>query len=192
MSGRWKKWTIRPLVAVGVLALVVVAIFEFGFADRWIRSAIVSQIQERTGARAEIGGFHFNPWRLSVGISNFTVHGLEEPGAPPLFHADRIDASVRILSFFGRQFALDRLAIDEPEVAIIDRQKRAQQRADSASNAGRAARGARRYSVCASGSWRCAAEASVTTTSGRRWRSTGGISSSRCTTTRRPLEPIRM
>ena len=118
MSGRWKKWTIRPLVAVGVLALVVVAIFEFGFADRWIRSAIISQIQERTGARAEIGGFHFNPWRLSVGISNFTVHGLEEPGAPPLFHADRIDASVRILSFFGRQFALDKLAIDEPEVAI--------------------------------------------------------------------------
>ncbi|MFZ0979553.1 MAG: hypothetical protein WAN23_09135, partial [Candidatus Acidiferrales bacterium] len=118
MSGRWKKWTIRPLVAVGVLALVVVAIFEFGFADRWIRSAIISQIQERTGARAEIGGFHFNPWRLNVGISNFTVHGLEEPGAPPLFHADRIDASVRVLSFFGHQFALEGLTIDKPEVAI--------------------------------------------------------------------------
>ena len=46
------------------------------------------------------------------------MHGLEEPGAPPLFHADRIDASVRILSFFGRQFALDGLTIDKPEVAI--------------------------------------------------------------------------
>ena len=118
MSARWKKWTIRPLVAIGVLALVVIAIFEFGFADRWIRSEIISQIHERTGARAEIGGFHFNPWRLSVGISDLTVHGLEESSAPPLFHADRIDAEVRILSFFGRQFALDELTIDKPEVAV--------------------------------------------------------------------------
>ena len=118
MSGRWKKWTIRSLVAIAALALIVAAIFELGLADRWIRSEIISQIQQRTGARAEIGGFHFNPWRLSVGISDLTVHGLEAPGAPPLFHADRIDASVRILSVFGRQFALDELTIDKPEVAV--------------------------------------------------------------------------
>ena len=125
MSGRWKKWTIRPLVAIVALALAVVAIFGLGLADRWIRSEIIRQIHERTGARAEIGGFHFNPWRLSVGISDLTVHGLEVPGAPPLFHADRIDAEIRILSFFGRQFALDQLTIDKPEVAVtIDKSGR--------------------------------------------------------------------
>lgn len=125
MSARWRKWTLRPLVAIGVLALAAIAIFEFGLADRWIRSEIIRQIQERTGARAEIGGFHFNPWRLSVGISDLTVHGLEDPSAPPLFHADRIDAGVRILSFFGRQFALDELTIDKPEVAVaIDKNGR--------------------------------------------------------------------
>ncbi|MGC2333130.1 MAG: translocation/assembly module TamB domain-containing protein [Candidatus Acidiferrales bacterium] len=118
MSARWRKWTIRSLVAIGVLSLAVIAFLEFGFADKWIRSEIISQIRERTGARAEIGGFHFNPWRLSVGISDLTVHGLEDPSSPPLFHADRIDAAVRIISLFGRQFALDELTIDKPEVAV--------------------------------------------------------------------------
>jgi translocation and assembly module TamB len=125
VRARWKKWAIGSLIAIGVAALVVIAIFEFGFADRWIRSAIISQIQQRTGARAEIGSFHFNPWLLRVGISDFTVHGLEDPSTPPLFHADRIDVEVRILSFFSHQIALDELIVDKPEIAVrIDKNGR--------------------------------------------------------------------
>jgi len=122
MSGRWKKWTLRPLAAVLalllVLVVVVAAIFEFGYADRWIRSEIITQVHKRTGATVQMGSFHFNPWRLTVGVSDLTVHGLEEPGAPPLFHADRVDVGVRILSLFRHQVALDEVIVDEPEVAV--------------------------------------------------------------------------
>ncbi|MFY9691267.1 MAG: translocation/assembly module TamB domain-containing protein [Candidatus Acidiferrales bacterium] len=122
MSGRWKKWTLRPLVAIFALVLaivlVVAAIFEFGYADRWIRSEIITQVHKRTGATVEMGSFHFNPWRLTVGISDLTVHGLEGPGAPPLFHADRVDVGVRILSLFRHQIALDEVTVNKPEVAV--------------------------------------------------------------------------
>jgi translocation and assembly module TamB len=118
VSGRCKKWALGSLIAIGVVVLAVAAIFESGYADRWIRSEIISQIEERMGARAEIGGVHFNPWHLSAGISDLTVHGLEGPGAPPLFHADRVDVTARILSLFRHEFALDEVIVERPEVAV--------------------------------------------------------------------------
>jgi translocation and assembly module TamB len=125
VSGRWKIWPLGSLIAIGLLVLVVAAIFESGYADRWIRSEIIRQIQERTGARAEIGSFHFNPWRLSAQISDLTLHGLESPGAPPLFHADRMDVTGRILSFFRHEFVLDEVIVEKPEVAVtIDKSGR--------------------------------------------------------------------
>jgi translocation and assembly module TamB len=101
-----------------VIVVAVVAIFELGYADRWIRSEIVTQVHKRTGATVEMGSFHFNPWHLTVGISNLTIHGLEGPGTPPLFHADRIDVGVRILSLFRHQVALDEVIVEKPEVAV--------------------------------------------------------------------------
>ena len=118
MSARWKRWVISPLILIGIFALVVIAIFELGYADRWIRAEIIRQVAQRTGARVEMGGFRFNPWRLRVEISNLTIHGLEGSGAAPLFHADRIEVGARILSFFGKRIALDEVSVDKPELVI--------------------------------------------------------------------------
>ena len=106
MSGRLKRWTQRALILIIAVALVVIVIFATGLADRWIRSALIEQIEQGTGARVEIGAFHFRLWGLRAEIDNLTLHGLEAADQPPLFHADRIDASIRIISFFGRQIAL--------------------------------------------------------------------------------------
>ena len=58
-------------------------------------------------------------------IDNLTLHGREAPGALPLFHADRTRASVRVLSAFRRQFALEELNVLHPVVGIqIDRNGR--------------------------------------------------------------------
>ena len=125
MSLRWKRWTLGPLIAIGAIALVLIVLFQLGFIDRWLRSAVISQVRERTGARVEIGSFHFDPWNLGFAIGDLTVHGLEGPGSPPLFHADRVEVVVKILSVFRHQFALDRLTIDKPEVAVtIDKNGR--------------------------------------------------------------------
>ena len=118
MSGRLKRWTQRALILIIAVALVVIVIFATGLADRWIRSALIEQIEQGTGARVEIGAFHFRLWGLRAEIDNLTLHGLEAADQPPLFHADRIDASIRIISFFGRQIALDELIVQRPEAAM--------------------------------------------------------------------------
>ena len=118
MSARWKRWTKRALVSILAAVLAVAALFESGLAERWMRRALIGQIEQRTGARVQIAGFRFQAWRLRAEIDDLTLHGLEGPGEPPLFHADRVDVAIRILSFFGRQIALDELVVVHPQLAV--------------------------------------------------------------------------
>ena len=125
MSGRLKRWTRRAVISIVAIVLVLTVIFATGLAERRIRGALISQIEQGTGARVEIGAFHFRLRGLRAEIDNLTLHGLEAADQPPLFHADRIDATIRIISFFGHQIALDRLTVQRPEAAVqIDRNGR--------------------------------------------------------------------
>ena len=122
MSGRLKRWTRRIAIAIVAMALIVLMVLETGLAERWLRSYLVGAIAQSTGARVEMGGFHFHLWGLRAEIDNLTLHGLEDASQRPLFHADQINASVRILSFFGRKFELDKLIVERPETFVkVDR-----------------------------------------------------------------------
>jgi translocation and assembly module TamB len=119
---RWRRWARRVLVWAAMVALVVAAIYESGLAERWIRDALISRLEQASGARVDMGGFHFDLWSLRVEIDNLTLHGLEAANQAPLFHADRVDVGIRVMSFFGRKIALDELIVDRPQVAIrLDR-----------------------------------------------------------------------
>jgi translocation and assembly module TamB len=125
VSGRLKRWIRRAAILVVTALVFVGIIFESGLAERWIRNALIRQIERSTGARVEMGAFHFRLWGLSAEIDDLTIHGLEAAGQPPLFRADRIDAKIRIISFFGRQLALDKLVVERPLAAVrIDRDGR--------------------------------------------------------------------
>ncbi len=118
MKVRWKRLFFGALIAVVAIVAVAIGLFETGIAQRWMLHKLISEIQQRTGVRAQIRRFHFSLWKLHAEIDGLTLHGLEPPGSPPLFHADRIDVGVRVLSFVGHQIALDELIIDRPEVAV--------------------------------------------------------------------------
>jgi translocation and assembly module TamB len=93
-----------------------------GVVERWARGALISRLEQSTGARVQIGAFHLHLRTLDVEIDNLTLHGLEADGDPPLFHADRIQVGARILSLFGRKIALEELIVARPQVAIrVDR-----------------------------------------------------------------------
>src|SRR5271170_1056753 len=125
MSGLVKRWTRRAVILIVALAVVVALIVATGLAEHWTRSALIRQVEQATGARVEIGALHFKLWGLRAEIDNLTIHGLESAGQPPLFHADRLDAQIRIISFFERQVAFDKLIVERPEVAVrIDRNGR--------------------------------------------------------------------
>ena len=118
MSGRMKRWARRIVFVIVAIVLILFALFESGLAEHWLRGYLVQKIAQGTGARVEIGGFHFEMWGLHAEIDNLTLHGLESADQPPLFHADRVDASVRVISFFGREFALEKLIIDRPQTTV--------------------------------------------------------------------------
>src|ERR1700726_3739343 len=98
MKFGWKHWSGASLLFAILAGLAVVWIVGTGLADRWMLHYIVSDIENNTGTRVEVSGFHFDLWHLRADINNITVRGLEVSDSPPLFHADRIEIAVRILS----------------------------------------------------------------------------------------------
>jgi len=117
-NGARRIWLRLLLVAVVLVAGTVSVIVETGLLDRWTRVILVLQLEKLTGARVEIAAFHFHMLRLRAEMDGVTMHGHEEKGLPPLFHATRVTAGIRLLSFFGKRFALSELAIDHPEIFI--------------------------------------------------------------------------
>jgi translocation and assembly module TamB len=115
---RWKRGAVLLLFLIAAGAAALYFVFTRGIAERYLQHAIVRGVEQRTGARVEMKSFRVEPWRLSVQIDGLTLHGLEGPDAPPLFHADHITAGIRIVSLFSRKYALDELVLDRPELAI--------------------------------------------------------------------------
>ncbi len=95
------------VVALAVIAgLTMVFVIASGLADRWARRTIVEQLEKTTGARVELGNFHFG-WRLlTARFNGLTLHGREPAGSPPLFHADTLQIDIDIESFWGRKVSL--------------------------------------------------------------------------------------
>ena len=94
---------VAAALAVGLALLYVIG---SGLADRWARRAIIGQLEETTGARIELGNFHF-AWRFfTARFDGLTLHGREPAGTPPLFHADHLQVDIRVESFWGRRISL--------------------------------------------------------------------------------------
>src|SRR5580700_2708673 len=118
MKLRWPHGLAAVALLIGVAAATVFCVFEFGIAQRWARTALVQQLEERTGARVELGGFHLHAWRLHAELDNLTLHGLETSSEPPLFRADRVQVGITVLSFLHRQFKIDELLVDRPQLNV--------------------------------------------------------------------------
>jgi translocation and assembly module TamB len=118
VKSKWLRFFGVLIFLLGSLAVVVFLIFETGLAEKWLRKTIVQQLELRTGSRVELGGFHLHALHLRAELDDLTLHGLEPASARPLFHADRVDVGVTILSFFGREFKVDELIAERPEVVV--------------------------------------------------------------------------
>jgi len=118
MKLRWPHGLAAVALLIGAGAALVFCIFEFGIAQRWARNSLVRQLEASTGARVELSGFHLHALRLRAELDNLTLHGLEASGEAPLFHADRVTVRITVLSFLHREFKIDELVVDRPELAV--------------------------------------------------------------------------
>jgi translocation and assembly module TamB len=111
MNGTKRKFGLKHGLGLCVLLAVSLAIavgymIASGLADRWARKTIVDGLEKTTGARVELGNFHFS-WRsLTARFDGLTLHGREPAGSPPLFHADLLQFDFHIDSFWGRKISL--------------------------------------------------------------------------------------
>jgi translocation and assembly module TamB len=115
---RWKLWVLGIGLLVAAVPIIVMLILSSAGADKYIRKAILDQIQKLTSGSADLAAFHLNPWRLRVTLTDFTVHGREPAGTPPFFHADRLEVGLRIDSWWGRKVSVADVDISHPVVHV--------------------------------------------------------------------------
>jgi translocation and assembly module TamB len=114
MNGTKRKFGLKHglgiVVTLAIIAGVGIAyVIASGLADRWARRTIVEQLEKATGARVEMGNFHFN-WRLlTARFDGLTLHGRERAVSPPLFQASTLQFSIHVESLWGRKISLGHL-----------------------------------------------------------------------------------
>lgn len=118
MKIRWFHGLSAVLAILFACIVAVFLAFETGIVEHWVRQVFVQQLEQHTGARVELGAFHLHTWRLRVEMEELTLHGLEPAGSTPLFHAADVHLQIHVLSFWGKQFVVDELLIDHPQVAV--------------------------------------------------------------------------
>ncbi len=115
---KWKRWVFGLALLILALPVTLLLILSSGALDNDIRQTIVEQMQKLTSGNAELGAFHFNPWRLRVTLSELTIRGHEPAGTPPFFHADRLVVGLRIDSVWGRKFSVGDVELSHPVLHV--------------------------------------------------------------------------
>ena len=180
MSVRWRHWVALAALSVAAACVAVFLLIETGIVQRWVRQIVVSQIEQHTGARVELGGFHLHIWQLRAELDDLTLHGLEAAGTPPLFHAAHVNVAIHILSFIGKEIAIDELLFDQPQLAVrVDKNGKSNcpRRGYREANG----RGPRLFSACALATSNFATAALLSTTEALHLPWSVRTSSSSCT-----------
>jgi translocation and assembly module TamB len=84
-----------------------------------VRTRLVTELENITGGRVELGSIHTTPFRLRVEVRGLTVHGKESRDDVPLAHVDRVVASVKIISILGAEFGFHSVLLDRPILHLI-------------------------------------------------------------------------
>src|SRR5882672_2498055 len=109
------------LIAGAVLVALLAAGGWYTTTDRfhsWLHSRVVTLLQDATGGRVELGGFHMIPFRLRMEARDLTIHGAEKTGSIPFGHADTVVADVQLVPLLGGQVILNRLTLEHPVVRV--------------------------------------------------------------------------
>ncbi len=120
---RGVKIALAAAGAVAVLILVAVVAGILILRTTWfaneVRQKVVATVERSTGGRVEAPRFRFEWRHLHAEIDNFTLHGLEPAGAPPLLTARRIVMQFRLLSPLQGGINIASLVVDGPRVNVM-------------------------------------------------------------------------
>jgi len=119
VSRRRVAWIAGSLAALLLLAAgAAVIVLQSGWFREQVRARLVSAVETATGGRVAIGALAFDWRRRRVEIRDFTLHGTEPAGRPPLLHADSIAIGLKIVSILKRAVDIAYLDVAAPHVYL--------------------------------------------------------------------------
>jgi translocation and assembly module TamB len=112
-------WVAGSLAALLLLAGgAAVVVLRSGWFREQVRVRLVSAVETATGGRVAIGSFAFD-WRgPRAEIRDFTLHGTEPAGKPPLLHADSISIGLKVVSIIRRAVDIAYLDVAAPHIYL--------------------------------------------------------------------------
>jgi translocation and assembly module TamB len=117
-----RRVKIAALVVAGLCLALVVAFFGIvrttWFREK-VRERMVTEVEQATGGRGEIGSFRFDGGSMRAEVRDFVLHGNEESGVPPLFRARRIALGLKLVSILRRDIDIQSLEVEAPELHIV-------------------------------------------------------------------------
>jgi len=106
------------MVFLGLFAALAWYLNSDSFRET-VRARVVADLERMTGGKVEIQSFTWKLSTLEFEIRNLTIHGREAANEVPYAHADRITVGVKIVSFFARKIALEKVNIEGSTFHLI-------------------------------------------------------------------------
>ena len=86
-----------------------------------VRDNTIAAIERATGGRVELGAFDFDWSTLTADFESLAVHGTEPANGPPLFRADSVKLSLRVVSLLERTVDFASLIVERPAGYLLAR-----------------------------------------------------------------------
>jgi translocation and assembly module TamB len=102
------------LAAVGIYFLMSSAWFE-----GMVRNRLITEVEQATGGKAEIGAFHWQLLRLEAEADGLVLHGRENQSEEPLGRIDRLRARVSLLGLWSPSVRLREIDIARPQFHLV-------------------------------------------------------------------------
>jgi translocation and assembly module TamB len=119
---RGRRWLRALAFAIGIFALLMVALIVFTRTDsfhRWVHAKVVADLEDVTGGKVELGQVSWSLSRLHFVGKGLVIHGTEAPGLEPYVRAESVTVDAKVLSWMGRQVGLRAITIEKPAIHII-------------------------------------------------------------------------
>jgi len=124
---RLRRFFLRhlPLTAAGAVGLLVLLALAFYFIasssafENVVRKRLIAEIENLTGGRAEIAGFHWRLLHLDATADGIVVHGLEDTAEAPYAQIGHLRVQITLLGIFSPHILLRDLEISRPRMHLI-------------------------------------------------------------------------
>ena len=120
---RKKSLVLRFLGVAALLFVICIALLAWWMNSaqfaQMVRNHLETAIADATGARVEIGTFHWSLRHLEADAGNIVLHGNEPANEAPFMRIDHLHAGVNILGFLSPRILLRELVVLRPQIHII-------------------------------------------------------------------------